>query len=76
MKSIEDVSMSNADNGVLVSWTECEEGTPGQGSFTNREYDYKKLVFKESELDEAFATFKAKFLEAKYQSKEEESKEF
>ncbi|HHT9135868.1 MAG TPA: hypothetical protein ACFYEK_01345 [Candidatus Wunengus sp. YC60] len=63
-----DVNMSNADNGVIVSWN---EKTPksGGGTYDNANYEYCKEVFMEDKMDKAFDRFKELFLEAREHEK-------
>ena len=63
-RKIQSVSMSDAENGVIVNWDEKIE-KPGKGMYDNSSYEYKKEVFSDEDLDKAFARFKELFMEAR-----------
>lgn len=61
---IQSVSMSDAENGVIVSWDEKVE-KPGKGMYDNCSYEYKKEVFGDKDIDKAFERFKELFMKAR-----------
>lgn len=63
-----DVRMENADNGVIVSYT---EKTPkkGGGTYDNMSYEYCKEVFSEDDMESGFKRFKELFLQAREHEK-------
>lgn len=64
-KEIENVSMRNAENGVVISYCECMEA-PTKGTYDNKIREYKDEVFKfPSEFDDAIKRFKELFLLAR-----------
>ena len=66
-----EVRMENADNGVIISWTEKTKKST-KGSYDDYSYDYKKEVYdfdedddEGEEFNKAFDRFKELFLQAK-----------
>lgn len=59
-----DVNMQNAENGVLVTYTEKTKGA-GKGTYDNYNYEYRKEVFSEKDMEKGFERFKELFLQAR-----------
>lgn len=75
---IENVSMENADNGVIISYRQCTIKDPKKGNtYDNTETKYPKEVYdvdddddsEDSELNKAFERYKELFLEARAYAK-------
>lgn len=71
-KCIEYVSLSPADNGLILNWS--EKTYPEKGSFENAKWKDNSLVFKEGEIDKALDKFK-ELWKAYYQDRKEDRKE-
>lgn len=63
-KKICNVSMDNAENGVIVSYTEKRKSA-NKGTFDNCDYEYCKEVFPEDKMEAGFTRFKELFLQAR-----------
>jgi hypothetical protein len=71
-KKISDLSMTPADNGVIISYCKKVKSESG-GSYDNCRYEYPKEVFGVSEIDNAFKRFKELLM--KGMGKEEDMEE-
>jgi hypothetical protein len=61
---IEDVSMDNADNGVMVCYTERTKSA-GKGTYDCHDYNRRKEVFAEEQMEDGFERFKELFMQAR-----------
>ena len=67
-ENICDVSMSNADNGVIINYTEKTKSA-NKGTYDNYNYEYRKEVFAEDKIEDAFKRYKELFLMAREHEK-------
>lgn len=71
---VEDVTMDNASNGVIISYRKCiKKPASGKNTYDSTDYKYEKEVFdvddedesEDSELEKAFARYKELFMQAR-----------